>query len=201
MYAPSSGALTPNGSSPGSFGSASGSNSNLPLGQRVVQAQMRAICARRYSFSLPGKGGYARTSAPRSPVKSLPGGCEGNVLSSSGAGLRRDAGATASCQAELDRRSGVRGRAPSFQALPGRQRGAGSPPVSGRVAAPVSTSRLADPHGGRELLWLDERQLGPLARDVVGHVVHEGVAPRPVRLGRHRRRRRALLGLLGRGVL
>ena len=59
--------LTPNGKSPGS----SASRANLPFGASEVSAQIRAICARRYSFSLPGNGGYARTSAERSPVTNL----------------------------------------------------------------------------------------------------------------------------------
>lgn len=52
-------------------GSESSSIIYFPLGHSTVAAAMRASCARRYSFSFPGKGGYDRTGASRSPVKNL----------------------------------------------------------------------------------------------------------------------------------
>mmetsp|Transcript_24438 Transcript_24438/g.60637 ORF Transcript_24438/g.60637 Transcript_24438/m.60637 type:complete len:200 (-) Transcript_24438:484-1083(-) len=66
------GASSSSGSKSTTFGgSDSSSIMYFPLAQSTVAAQIRAICARRYSFSVPGKGGYARTGAAMSPVKNL----------------------------------------------------------------------------------------------------------------------------------
>ena len=52
-------------------GSSSSSSSKKPVGDIDVSPQIRAICALRRFFSLPGNGGYDGISASKSPVKNL----------------------------------------------------------------------------------------------------------------------------------